>query len=182
MRCSVYSSKPFSLVMIPVLLGMIALVVRYILPDSHVPLVFRILFLALVGLGLVAQVAGLISPRPVIQIDETGIRYYSRWFPLIDWRDVIRAERVPLVQHIGSKTHTFIREGWRPINVFVRGVEKYLTRIPTGMRKPLLVSNEFDCVRFELSFTGLSPLSEEVYDCIQHYLTKFPSSDAAASG
>jgi hypothetical protein len=162
--------------MVPVLLGMVALVVHYILPVSHVPLVFRIIFLSLVGLASLAQVASLISPKPVIQIDETGIRYYPRWFPLIEWRDVIRAERLPLVQHIGNKTHTFIRDGLRPVNVFVRGVEKYLPRIPASMRKSLLVSNEMDCVRFELSFTSLSPLSEEVYECIQHYLTQVPAS------
>lgn len=94
----------------------------------------------------------LVSHRPVLTMDETGI-LYPRWGPSpIAWRDILSVERLARVQRLpNGEYHSYIREAWRPIRLQIRSA-----RSEDG--------------EITIAFMGLDTDSAEVFDWIREHL------------
>jgi hypothetical protein len=167
MRCDVYRSRQQTLILLVVVLafGTLLFSIRQRLP-----------VIAQAGLGLViclsvvGQIHGLLSNKPAFSVDESGIHYNPKWFPAIDWRDVVSAERLPAVEVL-SEGETLRRDdSTRPIRLTVRNRDHYLVRVPKLLHSQMFLGAAPDCLHISIDFTGLNGESEKVYDCIQHYL------------
>ena len=94
----------------------------------------------------------LISHKPVLTLDETGILYPRGGPSRIAWRDILSVERLARVQRLpNGEYHSYIREAWRPIRLQIRGA-----RSEDG--------------EITIAFMGLDTDSAEVFDWIREYL------------
>ena len=95
MRCTVYSSKAYCLVVLAILFGVGSALFHFY---WWMPIFVQITFWILLGLGILAVLYSLFSRKPVLVVDETGIGYQPRWYPKFEWKDVVSVERMPRVQ------------------------------------------------------------------------------------
>ena len=164
MSYSVYASQPFSLVLL-VLSAVAGTLARFVLHADL--LVTATIFL---GPPLLAAVAVLFLRKPVIRVDKKGVAYHPRALPRIVWEDVAGVDRAPLVEPTVDGLVYHLEDGWRPVLVVLRDGDKYLRRLPRAVQSGLIVERESADVCFRIDFTGLSPASAKVYECIQRHL------------
>lgn len=147
---------------------------------QEMPLVPQILFVLLVGLAVVAIIAQLASGRPRLQIDEDGVACYRPFYGTICWEDILSAERAPRVEKQTFRGRTQYRmsfcEAWRPIDLTVRGLDRYSAVLPAGVHRLLSMSmrNNTDpqVFRLRLEMTGMTGSSAEALAVIEHYLAQ----------
>lgn len=172
MNCTVYSSKTYSAVMLAGVLAMAAGFTWFFQRAEHLPFFIVATFALFLGLGATALIYSLVSGKPVVRVDETGILYHPRWLPLIEWPDIIAVERKPLTERTSDGTHTYLKDGWRPIWIIVRNPEKYLQRVPSLLRGGFYAPDHPGCARIEIAFMGMKPGSGVVHDYIRQHLAR----------
>ncbi len=170
MRCSIYASKPFSLVLL-LLSALAAASARFAV---HADL--RVTAAILLSPPLLVAATILLLRKPIIRVDEKGVAYHPRALPRIVWEDVAGVDRAPLVEPTVDGVVYHGEDGWRPVLVVLRDGDKYLRWLPSALESGLLVERAPRRVCFRIDFTGLSPASAKVYDCIRRHL------DAAGGG
>ena len=172
MNCSAYASRSHSLFLLAVVLAFSAGFVWTIARIHDLPLFWSLPVGVMLAIALVAVVHGLVSRNARLRVDEAGVHYYPWIFPVIEWADVVAAERMPKVVRSPGEVHSSLREDWRPIRLFVRNPEKYLNRVPALLRPGLRLGAPPGCVRLEIDCAGLEPGSGMIYDCIQSHLAQ----------
>ncbi len=165
MNCSVYGSKPLSLVTLAVSAPAAALVRFALHADQWVTLGVCLLP------PLLGGVVDILFRRPVIRVDRRGVVYHPRSLPRIGWADVAGVDRAPLVEPTVDGLVYHPEDGRRPVLVVLRDADKYLQRLPNALQTGLMVERDTADVCFRLEFTGLSPASAKVYECIRHHLS-----------
>ncbi len=164
MSCSIYASKPFSLAVL-ILSALAAVFSRFVLHAD--------LFVTagiILGPPVLATVAILSLRKPIIRVDERGVAYHPRALPRIRWEDVAGVDRAPLVEPTVDGLIYHMEDGWRPVLVVLRDADKYLKRLPRAVQSGLIVERESADLCFRIDFTGLSPASAKVYECIRRHL------------
>jgi len=129
------------------------------LSRSRLPAVFLVPFEAVVFIVIAALLYSVISRKPVLTMDETGILYSRGGASRIPWRDILSVERLARVQRSSNgEYHTFIREAWRPIRLQIRGARS-------------------DAAEITITFMGLDTDSAVVFDWIRDYMRKSEAKD-----
>ena len=157
MNCSVYPPR-FHLLFISVaLLPVLGAWAYFVLPVETIPFGVRVGMGGLVAAVAVGCLVTFLARGPVIRIDDSGISYYPRRYQTIRWPEVVGVERAPLIEPTTDGLLNHGKDGWRPVNVFVRASDKYLPGGGGGAAS----------MRLQIRFAGLAPVSGEVFDCIQ---------------
>lgn len=143
---------------------------------QRLPTMMLVVFVALLGLALAAVISQLVTSKPRLQVDEEGIRCYQPFYGTIAWEDVVAAERVPLVekQTVGTQVQ-YMRsfcDAWRPIDLSVRGLEKYSKILPEGVHRLLMPERDPEVFRLRLEMSGIAGSSADAMEAIQFYLAK----------
>jgi hypothetical protein len=146
---------------------------------SHrLPLVPLAIFATLIGLALIAIGSTLVSAKPRLQIDEEGITCYQPFYGTIPWEDIVAVERIPRVekQTFGSRVRYNMSfcDAWRPIDITVRGLDKYSKLLPAGVHnfltKGLPQNGDPDVFKLRLELSGISGSSADALEVIRHFL------------
>ena len=165
MNCCVYPPRFHLLFLTAALLPLLAAWAYFVLPTETIPFSARVGM----GVGLAAVPIGclvmFLLRRPVIRVDASGISYYPRRYQKIHWPEVVGVERAPLIEPTTDGLLNHGKDGWRPVNVFVRASDKYLPE--SGVAAD---AKGADAMRLQIRFVGLAPVSDEVYECIQRRL------------
>ncbi len=172
MTCSVYAPKTFLVTVSALLILVLAAWGYFIFPQADASPLWRFGTGAFLAAVLLACLIGLLVRKPLLRVDETGIAYHPKRFPKIDWADVLDVERVPLIEPTPDGLINHLKDGWRPVNIFVVGSNKYLRRLPAALRQRQSVDAGTDAVRFQFAFVGRALASAEVYECIRRHLDR----------
>ncbi len=177
MRFVAYSSKIWSLAVLTATLVMAGVFVKF--GFEHMPLWAKGCMVLLFGLALTAAVYGLASGKPAIEIDETGILCYRAYYSRIAWDDVVSARRAPRTERVRGESgqmvnQTCFSEASRPIDLEIRGLEKYANGWFASFHKPMvgLLSGgpKPSVSRLRVELTGLAASSEDAIRVIEYYL------------
>ncbi len=164
MNCSVYPPRLHLLFVSAALLPVLAAWAYFVMPMETIPFGVRVGMGVLVGAVAVGGLVAFLLRQPVIRVDAKGISYYPRRYQTIRWPEVVGGERAPLIEPTSDGLLNHVKDGWRPVNVFVRASDKYL---PEGGEA---IDEEVSAMRLQIRFAGLAPVSDEVFDCIQRHL------------
>ena len=164
MNCSVYPPRLHLLFVSAALLPVLAAWAYFVMPMETIPFGVRVGMGVLVGAVAVGGLVAFLLRQPVIRVDAKGISYYPRRYQTIRWPEVVGVERAPLIEPTSDGLLNHVKDGWRPVNVFVRASDKYL---PEGGEA---IDEEVSAMRLQIRFAGLAPVSDEVFDCIQRHL------------
>ena len=164
MNCSVYPPRLHFLFVSAALLPVLAAWAYFVMPMETIPFGVRVGMGVLVGAVAVGGLVAFLLRQPVIRVDAKGISYYPRRYQTIRWPEVVGVERAPLIEPTSDGLLNHVKDGWRPVNVFVRASDKYL---PEGGEA---IDEEVSAMRLQIRFAGLAPVSDEVFDCIQRHL------------
>ena len=165
MNCSVYPPRFHLLFLTAALLPLLAAWAYFVLPAETIPFGVRVGMGVLLAAVPVACLVIFLTRRPVIRVDDAGISYYPRRFQIIRWPEVVGVERAPLIEPTVDGLLNHGKDGWRPVNVFVRASDKYLPESGGAAD-----AQGADAMRLQIRFAGLAPASDEVYACIQRRL------------
>ena len=164
MNSSVYPPRLHLLFVSTALLPVLAAWAYFVMPMETIPFGVRVGMGVLVGAVAVGGLVAFLLRQPVIRVDAKGISYYPRRYQTIRWPEVVGVERAPLIEPTSDGLLNHVKDGWRPVNVFVRASDKYL---PEGGEA---IDEEVSAMRLQIRFAGLAPVSDEVFDCIQRHL------------
>ena len=184
MNCTVYTSKLYSAAML-VLLAALAAMFAWFFRHGSVPFVFKGVTALFLGAGTTALIYSLVTNKPVVTIDETGIYYRRSLYKAIAWSDVVAIERLPKVRRTSDGYQSCLRDAWRPLRLTVRNPDKYLHKFQqTGRRVLASMVKDPDHIQLEIEFMGLTPGSDVVEHCIRQHLARLgkPSGPFAGSG
>ncbi len=165
MTCSIYASKPFSLLLL--LVSALAAAAAWFVFQADLRLTAGIF----AGPSLLAALLIVALRKPIIRVDQRGVAYHPRSLPRIGWADVAGVDRAPMVEPTVDGLVYHSEDGRRPVLVVLRDADKYLRRLPSAVQAGLMVERETEDVCFRLDFTGLPAASAKVYACIQHHLS-----------
>ena len=164
MNCSIYPPRYHLLFLAAALLPLLAAWAYFILPLETIPFGGRVgIGVALAALP-VACLVTFLARRPVIRVDDSGISYYPRRYQKIRWPEVVGVERAPLIEPTTDGLLNHGKDGWRPVNVFVRSSDKYQPE------RGVVADKTAEAMRLQIRFAGLAPVSGEVFECIQRRL------------
>jgi hypothetical protein len=175
MRFTAYASKIWFLF----LLGIIGLfAVGLSLVWHRLPVPALVLFCFLLSVAGIAIVFQLVSTGPVVTADENGLTCYKAFYGTIAWEDIEDSVRAPRVEKFrrGRRTGFQISftDGWRPIDVYVRNIEKYSKIIPPRFHAVIDQMNSSadhpGCFRFRVDLSGTTGSSERLQAVIEYYL------------
>ena len=164
MNLCVYPPRFHLVLLSAALLPLVAAWAYLVLPQEGIS------FEARIGLGVLAAalpagcLVAFLLRRPVIRVDASGISYYPRRYQTIRWPEVVGVERAPLIEPTSDGLLNHGKDGWRPVNVFVRASGKYQPEDGSP------ADEEIEAMRLQIRFAGLAPVSGEVFDCIQSHL------------
>ena len=164
MNCSVYPPRFHLLLVTAVLLPLLVAWAYLVLPRETIPFGGRVGIGVLLAALPVACLVTFLARRPVIRVDDSGISYYPRRYQTIRWPEVVGVERAPLIEPTTDGLLNHGKDGWRPVNVFVRASDKYQPVNGADL------DERAEAMRLQIRFAGLAPVSGEVFECIQHHL------------
>ena len=164
MNCCIYPPRFHLLFLSAALLPVLTAWAYFVLPAETIPFYARVGMGGLVGAVAVGCLVAFLLRQPVIRVDDAGISYYPRRYQTIRWPEVVGVERAPLIEPTTDGLLNHVKDGWRPVNVFVRISDKYR---PEGGAP---TEDKASAARLQIRFAGLAPVSGVVFDCIQRHL------------
>jgi len=148
---------------------------------ARMPWGAQAVFGVLIGLAGLSCLWGLLSLRPALRVDETGITYAKLFFPRLTWEDVLHVRRLPKTWTLkDGRTFTCLREEWRPVEITVARPEHYLRRMPGFLRRNFLQPDQPDQAVIRIEFTGLAGNSADLEAAVLSHLAQRPKARTPA--
>ena len=174
MRYYVTSSKRYHAIALPILAGFGWIVY---LEHTQMPLLVTVSVACLIGLGFLGIIHGLCSSSPVISVDESGILYYPRFFPPIEWSDVVEAQLLPARMETPDGSIGLRAENKRIVLLTIRDeAAKHTSRMSrwvhfgvSGLRTRLHPKTP-ELLRLQIDLFSLTGDARELCDCITWHL------------
>ncbi len=147
---------------------------------AGLPLHHQLIVGTLLSVALLLVLAQMASTAPVIVADESGLTCYKRFYRTIAWDDVKLVNRVPRVEKVKigrrTRTTTSFTEAWRPVDVYIAGIEKY-SRVLSGRLQKGVVglqgSTEIPgCFRLRLELSGTTGDSAKLLEVLEYYMAE----------
>ena len=154
-------SRRYNIAFLATLLVLLSAV---IFARNILPVVFLCFAGGFLFLGSVASILALVSQRDAIAVTDDGIVYRPRFFPLLEFKDIVQVTLVPRVQRLpDGRWHDAVREEWRPVILRLRDFTKYSARLPALLRSGVRDPDNPELARIEISFQGLAGDAREFY-------------------
>lgn len=134
----------------------------------------------LLAVAILLVLIQMATTAPVIVADENGLTCYPRFYRTIAWEDVKVINRVPRVEKVKigkrTRTTTSFTEAWRPVDVYITGIEKYSKLLSGRLHKGVVGlqgSTEIPgAFRLRLEFSGTTGDSAKLMEVLEYYMAE----------